>query len=218
MLLEQIRERLVALIEKGEAVLLTHTPNPPGVIGFATLDDRPYTEWRSQASVLLTQVFDSGHTYAVSFRSLVEDGARIGHVKRGLGVLEAALEDVERGYLETVKELATAEIFSDFLEQADHLLRNGFSVPAASLAGAVLENGLRSLAARKGVTVRASDNLSSLNNKIGDQGIYDRLRQSQVAVWIKVRNSADHGRFTEVRDNDVADLIKGVRNLLSSVT
>ena len=218
MLVEQIRERLVALTEKGEAVLLTHTPNPPGVIGAPTLDDRPYTEWRSQASVLLAQVFDPDHTYTVSFGSLVDVGARIGYVERGLGVLEAALEDVERGHLETVRELATAEVFSDFLEQADHLLRNGYSVPAASLACAVLENGLRSLAARQGINVSARDNLSSLNHKIGDKGVYTRLRQSQVSVWIKVRNSADHGRFTELRDSDVADLIKGVRDLLSSVT
>ena len=217
MMVDLIRKRLVAMIEKGEAVLRTHKPNPPGVIGFPTLGDRPYTEWKSQALALLTQVFDSGHTYIVSFESLVDDGARIGYVERGLGVLQAALEDVERGYLETVRELAAAEVFSDLLDQADHLLQNGYSAAAASLAGAVLENGLRSLATRKDITVKARDNLPSLNNKIGDKGVYSRLRQKQVSVWINVRNAADHGRFADFTDSDVADLIKGVRNLLSSV-
>ena len=45
----------------------------------------------------------------------------------GWVVLGAVLEDVESGYLETVRELAVAEVFSDFLEQADHLFRNGYS-------------------------------------------------------------------------------------------
>ena len=217
MLDERIRRRLVALVEKGEAVLRTHKPDPPNIIGFPTLNERRYTEWRSQALVLLTQVFSSGHAYTASFRSQVDDGAQIGHVQRGLGVLQAALEDVERGDLETVRELAAAEVFSDFLDQADHLLESGYSAPAVSLAGAVLENGLRALATRNGVAVRAGDNLASLNSKIGDKGVYNRLRQKQVAVWIDVRNAADHGNFDDFCDSDVADLIKGVRNVLSMV-
>ena len=172
---------------------------------------------RSQALALLTQIFDSGHTYTEAFVSQVGDGAYTSSVKRGLGVLGAVLEDVERGYLETVRELAVAEVFSDFLEQADHLFRNGYSAPAVSLVGAVLENGLRALASRRGIVVKARDDLSSLNNKIGDKGVYNRLRQKQIAVWIDVRNAADHGNFNDFTNSDVVDLIKGVRHLLSTV-
>ncbi|MCY4620886.1 MAG: hypothetical protein OXD34_03470 [bacterium] len=208
-----IRDRLAALIEKGEAVLRTYKPR--GAFDF--VDERRYAEWKSQSMVLLAQVFDTGHTYSESFGSQVDDGARARFVKRGLGILQAALDDMNHGYLQTVRELASAEVFSDLLEQADHLLENGYSAPAASLAGAVLENGLRSLATRKGIAVKARDNLQSLNNKIADKGVYDRLRQKQVSFWIGVRNAADHGNFDELTDTDVADLIKGVGSLLGSV-
>ena len=214
MLVERVSGRLGALITKGETVLWARRQNPGSI---ATLDERRYTEWRSQALALLTQVFDPGHTYTAAFRSQVDDGARIRHVERGLGVLQAALEDVKEGHLETLQEMAVAEVFSDFLDQADHLLQNGYSAPAASLTGAVLEKGLRALATRKGIAVRARDNLSSLNNKIGDKGVYNRLRQKQVAFWIDVRNAADHGNFDDFTDRDVSDLIKGVQSFLATV-
>ena len=212
---ERIRERLAALIEKGDAVLSAIVQKQSRMSGVPTLSR--YAEWRSQALALLTQVFAPGHTYSAIFESEVSDRVLYRSVSQGLGILRAALEDVERGDLETLQELAAAEVFSDFLDQADHLFENGYSAPAVSLAGAVLENGLRSLATRKGVAVRARDNLASLNNKIGDKGVYNRLRQKQVAVWIDVRNAADHGNFDDFSDSDVADLIKGVRNVLSTV-
>lgn len=135
----------------------------------------------------------------------------------GQGTLRAALEDVEQGHLATLQDMATAEVFTDFLEQADHLLGHGYSAPAASLAGAVLENGLRSLAERNQMRVKARDNLSTLNQKLADKGAYNRLRQKQIEAWIEVRNNADHGRFEEFGDGDVDDLIKSVRGFLAEM-
>ena len=113
--------------------------------------------------------------------------------------------------------MAAAEVFSDFLEQAEHLLEHGYSAPAASLSGAVLENGMRSLAERNGIPVKPRDDLSALNSKLAANNVYSRLRQKQVAVWIDVRNSADHGRFDEFGETDVADLAKGVRSFLTEM-
>ena len=78
-----------------------------------------------------------------------------------------------------------------------------------------MENGLRALAERNDITVKPRDDLSALNNKLGDKGVYNRLRYQQVSFWTKVRNAADHGNFDDLRENDVADLIKGVRNFLA---
>ena len=113
--------------------------------------------------------------------------------------------------------MATAEVFSDFLEQADYLLQNGYAAPAASLAGAVLENGLRSIAERNEIPVKARNNLSALNQKLAGKSVYNRLRQKQIEAWIEVRNNADHGQFGEFTDSDVADLIKGARSFLAEM-
>lgn len=211
----QMQARLHSLLKKGKKVLATHEPNPSGMIGFSTLDSGRYAEWRSQALVCLTDIFDLTHTYTKNFESKTEESAYKSSVKAGLGILRAALEDIENGYLSTLKELATAEVFSDFLDQADHLVKNEYFIPAASLAGAVLENGLRSLAERKNINVKAKDNLSALNNRLADKNVYNRLRQKQIAFWIDVRNAAAHGEIAKVTENDVAELVEGVKHFLA---
>lgn len=215
---EQVEVRLTALITKGEAVLNTHKELPSNFIGsFPTLDRGLYSEWRSQSLVGLGQVFGGAHTYTSNFESLTEEHAYTGSTKAGLGILRAALEDVKQGHLTALQHLAAAEVFTDLLGQADHLLEHGYSLPAASLAGAVLENGLRSLAERNEIPIKPRDDLSALNGKLAAKAVYNRLRQKQMAVWIDVRNAADHGRFDDFGEADVAELIKGVRGFLAEM-
>ena len=179
------------------------------------MDRERYFEWKAQSLVCLAQVFGDDHNYTSGFVSSTNDDATKGSVRAGLGILRAALADVEQGHLATIQQLAAADSFSDFLEQADHLLEQGYSVPAASLAGAVLENGLRSLAKRNEIPFRAGDGLATLNGKLAAKSVYSRLRQKQIVVWIGVRNAADHGRFDEFGESDVADLIRGARDFLA---
>ena len=63
---------------------------------------------------------------------------------------------------------------------ARHLLDAGYVHPAASLIGAVLENGLRQIASASGVNVKTSDDISALDTKLADAEIYSRLVQKRV--------------------------------------
>ena len=212
---ERIRDRAIALIDKASQVLATHTPNPRNVIGFPTLARQEYANWRSQSLAFLTDLLGSDHVYTKDFREKTEDAAYTSSAEAGRGILRAVLEDIDQGFIETVRRLIAAELFSDFFEQAEHLLENGYMAPAASLAGAVLENGLRSMANQSGITVKERDDLSSLNQKLADKETYSRLVQKKVQVWTDVRNLADHGKFDEFSEGDVRDLIKGAQSLLA---
>ena len=214
---QRIRERAIALVEKGTTVLATHRPNPRNVIGFPTLDDQAYSNWQSQSLTFLSDLLGSEHVYTNDFRKKTERAGYVMSTKAGIGILQAVVEDIEQGYIETVRQLITAEVFSDFLEQASHLLESGYKAPAASLAGAVLENGLRSIASRNGVQVKNRDDLSSLNQKLASKAIYNRLVQKKVAVWTDVRNAADHGQFDQFDNDDVDGLIKGAQSLLADL-
>ena len=212
---ERTRQRLASLTEKGKGLLEGATRND---FSDLSIDTQGYAEWSTQALACLTQVFGSGHVYPSNLESVLARGLYLDiNVQQGLGILGAASEDVEQGHLTSLQDMAVADVFSDFLDQADHLLVHGYSAPAASLAGAVLENGLRSLAERNEIPVKPRDDLSALNSKLAGKTVYNRLRQKQVAVWIDVRNAADHGRFDEFTDDDVADVVKGVRNLLAEM-
>lgn len=210
---KRLRDRVEALIQKGDAVCATHRPNPPRVIGFPTLNAGSFTEWRAQAETLLTSVLGPEHVYVRRFNDSVQQGFK-SHVESGQGILRAVHEDLEHGLLSDVRSLLAAEIFSDLLEMAQHLLDNGYKDPAASLVGAVLEDGLRKIAAAAGIAVKSRDDLGSLSQRCADAGVYSRLVQKKIQVWNDIRNNADHGHFSAYVDDDVVDMARGVASFM----
>jgi hypothetical protein len=65
-----------------------------------------------------------------------------GAVTQALGVLRAAKDDYEQGFLFDTRVLIEAEVFDKFLEQGEHLLNAGYHQPAAVVVGSVLEEAL----------------------------------------------------------------------------
>ena len=54
----------------------------------------------------------------------------------------------------------------------------------------------------------------ALNQKLATKGVYTRLVQKRLAVWIDVRNAADHGKFSEYSKEDVEEMHSGVSSFL----
>lgn len=210
-------ERLAAMLEKADALLKTYTSPPDNFIGFeGWVDSDLFAEWRTQSLVLLSQCLGADHGYTRSFKERTEKPSVPSSVKSGMGVLRAASEDLANGYLFDTRSLIEAEVFSDFLEIAQHLVDSGYKDPAASLAGAVLEDGLRRVGSAASVPFKKSDGLDALNTALAKAGAYNRLVQSKVDTWRHVRNAADHGNFAEYGADDVRDMIAGVRDLLAT--
>jgi len=178
-----------------------------------------FTMWKAQSLAMLDELLGPGHVYTAAFRGhtqyYLEPDA--GALVDGLGVLRAVKADLEAGYLLKLRAVVSAEIFVDLLEQACHLLEQGYKDPAASLCGAVLENGLREAALNSHVSLKKKEDLGSLNQKCAQAGIYNTLVQKKIQVWNHVRNNADHGRFNEYSPDDVGQMLSGVKELLSAV-
>lgn len=211
-------ERLVArvgeLIEKGGAVVSTHRPPSPGVFTRNTLERGAFAEWRAQALVLLTALLGENHVYTQRFTAEVTAPAA-SDVRAGMGILRAVAEDARLGVLTDYRSLVAAEVFADFLGMAGHLRRAGYHVPAATLAGAVLEDGLRRLAASHGVPIRPRDDAAALNSKLAEQNVYTRLDQKRLHTAIEVRNLADHGHFGQVGPDDVTEMLTTIESFLA---
>ena len=214
---EQVLKRIKGLVAKGETVLETarRVSNMVSLQDRVVVDTLLCAEWRSQSIVFLEEVFGPTHRYTQYFRESFGEASKHS-ASIGQGVLRAVLDDVEQGNI-SVRGLITAEVLSDFLEQAEHLLEKGYTTPATSLAGAVLESELRSISLREGIQVKESDNLPSLMQKLVDKGVYFPREQKKVTVWTDTRNRADHGKFDEVSKSDADYLIGGVRSLLDDV-
>jgi hypothetical protein len=212
---QELCERIDALLRKGDQVLSTHKPNPPNVIAFSTLDHGTFVEWQTQCLSFLNGLLPKDHTYVEQFRSEVKIGFR-SSVEAGLGVLRALREDIVGGYLRRFATFIQADVFTDFLEMAQHLLESGYKDAAALLSSAVLEQGLRRITMTRGITVRSKDDMGSLNQRCADAGIYNRLMQKKVQVWNDIRNNAAHGHFDQYTEEDVTAMLSGVRDFLAS--
>jgi len=131
------------------------------------------------------------------------------------GTLRALRNDYESGYLQSVVELVHADIFADFLEMADYLIQQGYKDPAAVVAGSVLEEHLRKLCDKNGISVVKPDGTpkkaDTLNSELASANVYPKLEQKSITAWLGLRNSAAHGKYDEYDQDQVATLIQGVR-------
>lgn len=72
----------------------------------------------------------------------INEGNKLRHV---IGTIIALKSDLENDYLKSISDIIQSEVFSDYLEMAEHLLNEGYKDPAAVLVGSTLEVQLREL-------------------------------------------------------------------------
>ena len=211
---DKIKARLNALLEQGKDVLHSRRSPRQGVSGSAYVDETIFFHWKAGSFSFLQTVFgeDSTHLRLFSKNCI---NARYPDAVQGQGILEAANDDIEGGFLSKLESLVAADVFSDFLEMAEHLMEKGYKDPAASLLGAVLEDGLRRIAFNNGVKVKETENISSLNKRLADAEIFNRVTQKQIEFWNSVRDYADHGKFDKYDVDKVREMLRGVRGFLA---
>lgn len=203
----QLLTRVAGLIGKSYATI--DSRNSPGF-----LETAPYWEWRSQTAAFLDDVLGPQHTYTKTFEQVPKNQQRF-EVERGRGILLALQSDLMSGNLTDVATIVSAEVFADFLEMSQHLLDHGYIHAAASLTGAVLEDGLRRIALKVAIPLDQKENLTTLNNKCAAKQIYTVITKKKIEVWTVVRNNADHGHFDKNSKKDVREMHDGVAEFLS---
>jgi hypothetical protein len=146
-------------------------------------------------------------------------------IATGLGILNAVSKEIEGGWLFTIRTLVSADIFSDFLEMADHLLKEGYKDPAAVMIGSVLEEHLRQLCNKNDIDVEFEKNgdlipkkADRLNSELAKEGVYNALDQKSVTSWLDLRNKAAHGKYSEYEKEQVLLMSDGVTNFISRTT
>lgn len=133
------------------------------------------------------------------------------------GIAQALRDDYEAGYLRSIEELIHADLFRDFLEMADELHGKNYKDPAAVIAGSVLEEHLRKLAAANGVAIETAGRpkkADTINADLVKANVYNKLVQKQVTAWLGLRNNAAHGNYDQYDAGQVAALIRDVRDFM----
>ena len=219
MAIDRILGRADSLIKMGENVLTTRHPPPQNMAAGDFVESALSQQWRTSSLAFLKWVFGLDGIHYRDFeercKSLDKGWSQYNDAERGLAILRAAKEYIEGGYLQEMETLVSASVFSDFLEMAEYLHDNGYKDPSASLGGAVLEDGLRRICINNGITLKTREDISSLNQKLAQNQVYNQLQQKQIQVWNDIRNNADHGNFKEYNADHVKDMLNGVRKFLT---
>lgn len=179
---EKILVRLDELIANGEKVLQTRRKPAPGVLMGDFVDSEVSTQWGVNCLSILGRVFGENSAHYKIFDALFKGGLNFNSSQRCFGILKAAKDDFENGYLFDTRALIEAEVFDDFLEQVEHLLNQGYFIASAVIAGSVLEDGLRKLCAKNGIALSAKPKLDTMNADLAKAGVYNLLKQKQITA------------------------------------
>jgi len=144
----------------------------------------------------------------------------------GISTLRAVKDNFEGGFIADLLVQVETEIAADYMGQAEGLLREGQSgkydhVPAAVLAGAVLEKALRTLCNQQNTpipTIKPDGAVKTLNPLIDDlkkAGIFNETKAKQLRAWAAIRNHAAHGEFDQFTRDDVELMLSGIKNFLA---
>lgn len=214
---DKIIERLDKAISAGSAVI-----NSPG-FNRTYADEGLYFAFKAHGLACLVDVLGANHSYTKSFEKMFVEAGRRSEAEGGKRLLQTVREDFQAGYLHSVKELINAEVFSDFVEMAEYLLADGYKDPAAVLGGAVLEEHLRKLCEKNGISLTFLDNkgdtrqkkASALNDDLAKAGVYTKVQQKNVTGWQGIRNEAAHGNFSAYNSEEVRLMLSGITAFLA---
>lgn len=133
--------------------------------------------------------------------------------------LRALRDDIEAGFMRSFRELVHAELFSDYLEQAEYLNSESYKDPAAVIAGSTLEQHLRALCLKHGTPVQnvkgQNEKADKLNADLAKAQAYSKLEQKQVTAWLGLRNDAAHGNYVAYEKSQVTQMILGIRDFIA---
>jgi len=220
MKLEDFIRRADELIQVAQGVLKTRRSSD----GWVFVDTTQFQVFRSASLSFLLKSFDKDHPYYVEFSKQVEH-ERPEDVEKGLGILQAARDEMAGGWTTTVKAIASAEIFSDFLDMASYLLAEGYKDPAAVMVGSVLEEHLRQLCRKNGIPTEMTKpsgdivpkKANALNAELAKQRVYGLLDQKNVTAWLDLRNKAAHGNYSEYTKEQVSLMYQGVAEFIARI-
>lgn len=218
--LSDLITRVDELLALGEKVMKTRY-STGGPYNQDYVQAAPMAEFRSAALSFIARVYGREHPHFEELKTRSGKHFRT-DAEEGIAIVNAIRGELAGGWLFSVKSLANAEVFADFVEMAEHLLKSGYKDPAAVMAGAVLEEHLRQLCRRQGIELEDDKDgkpvprkADRLNSELSRIEAYSKLDQKLVTAWLDLRNNAAHGKYEEYSSEQVRQMIAGMLEFMS---
>jgi len=217
---EKIIQRLDALVAEAKELheVAVQLDTHMGAIINAHLDESIFIAFKTSVLSFLSNTIGQENEY---YAAIAGRTKRLGTAETTLllQLLQKIRRDIEDGWLDNLRGIVSAEIFSDFLAMAGHLFEEGYKDPAAVLIGSVLENNLKVLSGKHNLPTTQPDvktgepkpiKADGLNASLAKAQIYNTLMQKSVTAWLDLRNRAAHGHYQEYDAAQVQLMLEGV--------
>jgi hypothetical protein len=193
---------------------------------YKQLDLGKFIEWRTKVATLLASIVPKGHIHRDEVEKLPTLQASPDSLHTAVSLLKGIKDDWDQGFFDDLPLAIEAEVAADYMGQAENLLAEGQQgkfdhVPAAVLAGAVLEKALRTMCGQQQPPVsivNTNGEPKKLNLVIDDlkkAGAFSETKAKQLRAWAGIRNHAAHGEFDQFTRADVDAMIPGINTFLA---
>lgn len=165
--------------------------------------------FRTASLSFIKNLYGESHPYFKNFDERVKRQAYY-ETENGINILNSIKNEIQNDWLISIKQMVSAEIFSDFFEMSKYLLDLKYKDPAAVMIGSVLEEHLRLLCKNNSIDITYLKNgdtipkkADTLNADLAKSGIYGVLEQKNITAWLDLRNRAAHGKYSEYSQEQV---------------
>ena len=174
----------------------------------------------TKAKAAVARIVGCKSEYYKDIETILKNNLNSGENLRDIiGTVIALKSDLQNDYLKSLNDIIKSEVFSDYLEMAEHLLTEGYKDPSAVLIGSTLEIHLRELCLLNGIDIDNKNSkgnvvpkkADSINSDLAKAKIYSTTYQKQVVAWLGIRNSAAHGKYSDYSNEEVKLMLQGVR-------
>lgn len=219
---DKIINKIDNLLDLADRFKASETPSTIdiGSSSFATkkYDVELYSEFKNSAKSLVLKLYGNEHPF---YTDLNKSLTNFGGADNAKGILNAIKLEIKEGFILSIRDLVSGEVFSDFIEMAEYFLKEKYKDPAAVIIGSVLENRLRSLMSANNFDTldqkEKPKKASSLNDELYKADIYGKLDQKSIIAWLDLRNQAAHGHYDEYKQEQVEMMLNYVRDFINRI-
>ncbi|MCK9173794.1 MAG: hypothetical protein M0O96_00750 [Desulforhopalus sp.] len=175
--------------------VLSTTTSPEKPEAAPEVNEAKFHEFRISALSWLSRVFGDDHITTSSFKNEVTH-ATASRTTRGVGIIEAAKQQLQGDWLTTTRGEITLSLITAFMRRAKAQLAEGNCRAAVIFCGGVIDELLRRMSMKEGISL-VNDGLSGrahskkplqLAGDLYKKKIYDRTANKQITLWIGLFN------------------------------
>ena len=202
---------------------VTSTTNVP--ITYQYSDTAKTSAFCFRGISLLKNISDANHNYDdyyTEFKRYSEKPNMVDSINRCIGILSALQKDLESKSFYSLTGKIISTVLNDFLDNAKDFLEDknieyaGFSMRFA------LEQHLRKLAEKNGISYRKSNGKAMLSNALNDLLMKSQVYQTDdhklISAWLTICNECSHPSENRPSIKKLENALNGVREFMDRVS